>query len=293
MAGILRASVFALVTGLGLSSAAAVTLPAPVAAVIVGLEKAGYTDVRVTERIFGGFAIQGRKGGDFALIAIDAQGQLLDHAELFRDADNDGVFETDETLGTRGQVALRDLVIASLAATKGSAERDLNYGTVDVAGFKQNANSLFAPGGLRVVANETLGSGGMSQHEQSVSLDADGTGYQRRGVRTVQQDSMAGFGLLSLSATAVLPGGVSGAFAPLSVDTPQGVTSGVNEAEIRSSVAANAPNAAALQASITSAAPNAAALTATIMAAAPTAEQVRAGISAPTAPVAPASPGAP
>lgn len=288
-----RATILGLITGLGLSAAGAVTLPAPVAAVIAGLEKAGFTDVRVTERIFGGFAIQGRKGAEFALIAMDAQGRLLDHAELFRDADNDGVFETDETLGTRGQTALRDLVIAALAAPAGTAEIDLRYGDTDVAGFKQGQDSLFAPGGLQIQANETLGSGGMSAREESVSLDADQTGYQRRGARTVQQESMAGFGLLSLSATAALPGGIGGAFAPLTIDTPQGVGSGVNEAEIRSSVAANAPDAAALQASITAAAPNATALTASIVANAPTAEQVRAGISAPTAPVAPASPAAP
>ena len=91
MFGRLCATVFGAVAGLGLVAAGAVTLPERVAAVAAGLERSGYTDVRVTERIFGGFAIQGKKGTDFAIIALDADGKMLNHAELFRDVDGDGV----------------------------------------------------------------------------------------------------------------------------------------------------------------------------------------------------------
>jgi hypothetical protein len=189
-----HAAVFGVVAGLGLAAAGAVTLPSAIAAVAAGLEAAGYTDVRVTERIFGGFAIQGTKGADFAMIALDAEGKMLDHAELFRDADGDGVFETDETLGLAGRTVLRELIVAALEAKPGSAERELSYGAVDGAGFAQNMETLFATGGLRLDAGQTLGSGGVASTERFLSLDADVDGTQRRGEKREQLQTMAGFG---------------------------------------------------------------------------------------------------
>lgn len=283
----IQAAVFGLTAGLGIATAGAVTLPAPIAAIASGLEKAGYTDVRVTERVFGGFAIQATKGADFAMIALDAEGKMLDHAELFRDVDGDGVFETDETLGIPGRTILRDLISAALEAPPGSTDRKLSSGAVDSAGFAQHMETLFATGGLRLDAGQTLGSGGIASTEKLLSLDADGDGIQRRGESRVQQQTMAGFGVLQLSATGSNKGGITGTFAPLTVDVPDGVSSGVNAEDIRSDVAANAPDAAALQSSITAAAPSAAALTQQILSTAPTAESVRATITAPTAPTPP------
>jgi hypothetical protein len=284
MFGRIHAAAFGLVAGLGIAQAGAITLPAPVAAVAAGLERSGYTDVRVTERIFGGFAIQGTKGTDFAIIALDAQGKMLDHAELFRDADGDGVFETDETLGNPGREALRTLIRTSLAEPATATDRDLKFGETDSAGFSQNMDSLFAPGGLRIEAGQQLGSGGVALAEKMVSLDSDGTGIQRRGERRVQQESMAGFGVLSFSAQTASSGGVTGSFAPLTIDAPTGVTAGANAEEIRNGVAANTPDRTALQNTITAGAPSAADLTQQILSTAPTAESIRAGITAPTAP---------
>jgi hypothetical protein len=287
MFGRIHAAVFGLVAGLGIAAAGAVTLPAPVAAVAAGLEKAGFTDVRVTERIFGGFAIQATKGEEFAMIALDADGKMLDHAELFRDADGDGVFETNETMGVPGRNALRDLIFAALDAPPASADRQLNFGAVDGAGFEQNSETLFATGGLRVNASQTLGSGGIASSEKMLSLDYDGEGLQRRGERRVQQQTMAGLGSLTLSASATETGGITGGFAPLTVDVSTGVTNAVDAEGIRSNVAANTPDAAALRSAITAAAPSAAALTEQILSTAPTAESIRAGITAPTSPSAP------
>lgn len=282
MFGRIHAAVFGLVAGLGIAQAGAVTLPAPVAAVAAGLEQSGYTNVRVTERIFGGFAIQGTKGTDFAIIVLDAKGNMLDHAELFRDADGDGVFETDETLGNPGRDALRNVIRASLAAPAPSNERELQYGEIDSAGFAQNAESLFAPGGLRVEGGQQLGSGGIASTEKMVSLDSDGAGVQRRGERRVQQESMSGIGVLSFSAQTADIGGATGSFAPLTTEIQTSVAA--TAAEIRSGVAADAPDRTALQNTITAGAPSAAALTEQILSATPTAESIRAGISAPTAP---------
>lgn len=287
MFGRSHAVVFGLMAGLGLSVAGAATLPAPIAAVAAGLEKAGYTDVRVTERVFGGFAIQGMKGTDFAMIALNAEGKMLDQAEIFRDVDVDGVFETDETLGIPGRDILRDLIVAALEAPPASAERELKYGAVNASGFTQNMQTLFAPGGLRLDAGETLGSGGVASREKILMLDTDGDGLQRRGEKRVQEQTMAGLGFLTLSATATTKGGITGSFAPLTVDVPDGITSGVDAEEIRNTVAANTPDAAALESSIIAASPSAAALTAQIMSTAPTAESIRATITAPTAPTAP------
>lgn len=287
MFGRIHAAVFGLVAGLGIAAAGAVTLPAPVAAVAAGLEKAGFTDVRVTERIFGGFAIQATKGEEFAMIVLDAEGQMLDHAELFRDADGDGVFETNETLGLPGRTALQGLIVAALDAPSASADRQLNYGAVDGAGFEQNSETLFATGGLRVNAGQTLGSGGIASSEKMLSLDYDGEGLQRRGERRVQQQSMAGLGSLTLSASATETGGIMGGFAPLTVDVPNGVTNAVDAEGIRNTVAANTPDAAALQSAIMAAAPSASALTQQILSTAPTAESIRASITAPTSPSAP------
>lgn len=284
MFGRIHAAIFGVVAGLGLAAAWAVTLPAPVAAIATGLEKAGYTSVLVTERIFGGFAIQGRKGTDFAMIVLDADGQMLDHAELFRDADGDGVFETNETLGQSGRSTLRKLIVAALDAKPGSAERDLLWGTADKPGFAQESTTLFATGGLRLDASQTLGSGGIAIEEKSLSLNSDEDGFQRRGEQRVQQKSMVGLGELSLSATATTPGGALGTFAPLTVNVPAGVSSGVNAQQIRSDVAATAPNAAALTSTITAAAPSAQALTQQILSTAPTADSIRAGITAPAPP---------
>ncbi len=284
MVGRIHATICGLVMGLGVCSAGAVTLPTPVSAVANGLQTAGYSDVRVTERIFGGFAIQGRKGTDFAMIVLDAEGQMLDHAELFRDADGDGVFETNETLGQPGRATLRKLIVASLDAKPGSAERDVLGGTADQPGFAQQSTTLFAPGGLRFGASQTLGSGGVALEEQSLSLNSDADGFQRRGERRVQQQSMVGLGMLSLSATATTPGGALGTFAPLTVNVPTGISSGVDAQQIRSDVAASAPNAAALTSTITAAAPSAAALTQQILSNVPTADSIRAGITAPTPP---------
>lgn len=293
MFGRIHAAVLGLVAGLGLAAAGAVTLPAPIAAIAAGLEKAGYTDVRVTERVFGGFAIQGMKGTDFAMIALDAEGKMLDHAEIFRDADGDGVFETDETLGIPGRTALRDLIFAALDAPNVSSERELKYGAVDGAGFSQNMETLFAPGGLRLDAGQTLGSGGIASTEKLLSLDGDTEGKQRRGELREQTQTMTGFGILSLSATATNRGGITGSFAPLTVDLPDSISSGVDAEAIRSTVAANTPDAAALQSTITAAAPSAAALTQQIMSSAPTADSIRSGITAPTSPTSPTAPTAP
>lgn len=214
MVGRIHAAISGLAMWLGLACAGtgamAATLPAPVAAVANGLENAGYTDVRVTERIFGGFAIQGRKGGDFAMIVLDAEGQMLDHAELFRDADGDGVFETDETLGQPGRSTLRKLIATSLDAKPGSAERDLLAGNTDQPGFSQDMTTLFAPGGLRVQANQTLGSGGIAVVDQSLSLNSDSDGYQRRGEQRTQLQTMSGLGVLSLAADVTTPAGSTG-----------------------------------------------------------------------------------
>jgi hypothetical protein len=287
MIGRIHAAVFGLVAGLGLTAAAAVTLPAPVAAVAAGLEHAGYTDVRVTERVFGGFAIEGTKGADFAMIVVDAQGMMLDHAELFRDADGDGVFETNETLGLPGRSTLRDLIFEALAAPAEPTERDVNVGTLDTPGFGQNMESLFATGGLRLDAGQRLGSGSISFVDESLSLDQDGEGLQRRGDSQSQLKTTTGLGMLTLSATATNRGGASGTFAPLTINLPGTVTSGVNAEDIRSSVTSNGPDGEALGNSITAMAPSAAALTEQIMSNAPTAESIRATITAPTAPSVP------
>jgi hypothetical protein len=287
MIGRIHTAVFGLVAGLGLTAAAAGTVPAAVAAVAAGLENAAYTDVLVTERIFGGFAIEGTKGADFAMIIVDAQGMMLDHAELFRDADGDGVFETNETLGLPGRNTLRDLIFEALAAPADPTEREVNFGTLDTAGFGQNMESLFATGGLRLNAGQRLGSGNIALLDESLSLDGDSEGLQRRGDSQTQLQTMTGLGILTLSATATNRGSASGTFAPLMINLPGTVTSGVNAEDIRSSVTSNIPDAKALGNSITAVAPSAAALTEQIMFNAPTAESIRATTTAPMTPKVP------
>lgn len=284
MIGRVQSVVFCFVVGFGLTAASAFAMPAPVAAVAAGLEHAGYTDVRVTERVFGGFAIEGTKGADFAMIVVDAQGMMLDHAELFRDADGDGVFETNETLGLPGRSTLRDLIFEALSASAEPTKRDVNAGTLDTPGFAQNAESLFATGGLRLSAGQRLGSGSLALLDERLSLDDDGEGLQRRGDSQSQLKTTAGLGMLMLSATATTNGGASGTFAPLTINLPETVTSGVTAEDIRASITSNGPDAESLGNSITAMAPVAAALTEQIMSKAPTAESIRATITAPTAP---------
>jgi hypothetical protein len=278
---------FGFVAGLGLTAAAAGTVPVPVAAVAVGLENAAYTDVLVTERIFGGFAIEGTKGADFAIIIVDAQGKMLDHAELFRDADGDGVFEANETLGLPGRNTLRDLIFEALATPADQTEREVNFGTLDTAGFGQNIKSLFAIGGLRLNAGQRLGSGSIALLDESLSLDVDREGLQRRGDSQTQLQTMTGFGILKLSAAATNGGGAGGAFAPLMISLPGAVTSGVNAEDIRSSVTSNILDAKALENSIMALAPSAVALTEQIMINAPTVESIRAIITSSMTPTAP------
>lgn len=284
MIGRIHAAVFGLVAGLGITAVAAMSLPPQVAAVATGLESAGYTDVRVTERIFGGFAIEGIKGTDFAMIVVDAEGNMLDHAELFRDEDGDGVFETGETLGNPGRATLRALIVEALSAPAESTERNVQFGNLDTVGFAQNAETLFATGGMRINAGQRLGSGKIAVLDETLSLEADADGLQRRGESQLQTKSMVGLGLLSLSATGTNTGGASGGFAPLTITLPETVTSGVNAEDIRSSVTSTSPDAEALQASITAGAPSAEALTAQIMSTVPTAESIRATVAAPNTP---------
>jgi len=284
MIGRIHAVMFGLFAGLGITTAAATLLPAQVAAVAAGLETAGYTDVRVTERVFGGFAIEGLKGSDFAVIVVDAEGNMLDHAELFRDEDDDGVFETNETLGKAGRAALRSLIVEALVALPESTERDVRFGNLDTVGFAQNVENLFATGGMRVGAGQRLGSGSIALLDETLSLATDAEGLQRRGETQVQLKSMVGFGLLSLSATGTNPGGASGGFAPLTIILPEMVTSGVNAEDIRSSVTSTTPDAEALKAALTAGAPSAEALTAQIMSTAPTTESIRASFTAPSTP---------
>jgi hypothetical protein len=287
MIGRISAAVFGFWVGFGLTAAAAVTMPALVAAVAGGLENAGYTDVRVTERVFGGFAIEGTKDADFAIIVVDYQGIILDHAELFRDADGDGVFEVSETLGLPGSSTLRDLIFEALAASAEPTQRNVNVGTLDVPGFGQNRGSLFATGGLRLDAGERLGSGSFALLDQGLSLGEDGDGLQRRGVSQKQLLTMTGLGMLTLSATATGPGGQSGSFAPLSVNLPGAFTSGANVEDIRSKVAGSSPDSQVLRAAITAVAPSAADLIEQIKSNVPTAEVIHATITTPTVPVGP------
>ena len=141
--------------------------------------------------------------------------------------------------------------------------------------------------------------------EQTLSLNSDGEGRQRRGTKSVQQQTVVGLGILSLSATTTGVGGPQGAFAPLAVDAPLGfgntgpdwtsftVASGDSSVSVvngegtfvngksRDQIAQD------VLSSVNSSVPDAASLTQQIVANAPTAESIRAGITAPTAPTAP------
>lgn len=284
MVGRILAAVCGLFAGVGYTAAAAVTLPASIAAVAAGLESAGYTDVRVTERIFGGFAIEGVKGTDYAMIVADPKGNMLDHAELFRDSDGDGVFEASETLGIPGSTTLRRLIAEALDAPPPSTQRAAKLANSDTAGFGQSMESLFASGGMRLDAAQRLGNGSVVMSEMTQSLHADAEGFQRRGESRTQLNSTTGLGLKTISAIATLPGGISGGFAPLTIDLPDSFTNGVNAEEIRTNVISSAPDANALQASISASTPSAVALTAQILSTTPTANSIRATITGPPMP---------
>lgn len=263
------------------ASPGAAPVPAAVAEIAATLEAQGYTQVRVTERIFGGYVVEGRKGADFAMIALLDDGRTLDHTELFRDADADGVFEQAETTGPAAQAALRSLVTATLAKPAGTTTttRTALSGQTDIAGFNQQVTTLFAPRGMKVEATERLGSGGMMVQDTTQRRDLDADGVQRRGSVTTQTRSMAEFGSLNLSAVTALPGGPQGSFAPLTISAGDAAANAALASGIRSTVTASTPDATALRASILSTAPSA--------------DAIRAGITPPTAPTPPTPPAAP
>lgn len=259
--------------GTAWASAGPANVPAPVAEIAATLEAQGYTQVRVTERIFGGYVVEGRKGADFALIILQEDGRTLDHTELFRDADNNGIFAQDETTGPAAQAGLRSLVTATLAKPATAAGRKADGETNENIGFAQQGTTLFAPRGLRLDASERLGSGGLAILDSTERRDIDAEGVQRRATFTTQTRTLSTFGSLSLSASTALPGGPAGSFAPISIPGVDSETRTEMANSIRSTVTATAPDATALKAAILSTAPSA--------------DAIRAGITPPTPPVAP------
>lgn len=268
------AGVIALSSGL----AQAAELPPTVEAVAAALEDAGYDEVAVTLRVFGGYVVQASKDEDFVIVALAAGGKTLDHTQVFRDSDGDGVAGTDETLGPDVTAPLQSLIAAALSDPQGGGgdTRDVRSGAVEVSGFTQRSESLFSGTSLRASGHEVLGSGQVASTLERKVTHKDAVGEQRRAVQTEQLQSMSGFRIDDRIATVTESGGAPGAFLPLTL------SSGFVDAEaIRADALSQAPDAGSLRATILGATPDAEALRSRILDGAPTADAIRATIVAP------------
>lgn len=261
--------------------AAADATPWQVEAVALHLEAGGYTEVRVTKRVFGGFAVQALDGDRFVMILLSPDGLRVSHAELFEDADADGVFESDEALGLDGTATLRALVAEAVKAGPADAApdatpRDIAGGDVQDPAHAQKQESLFAPAAVKAYGKENVGAFGIGAEASETLWDTDAEGSQRRGRTTTDTKFMSGFATTERSAWAINKGGPQGDFAPLALSIDQ-----ADGAGIRDAVTSAAPNAETLGASLTLGAPNADDLRAAILATTPTADSIRALIPVP------------
>lgn len=254
-------------------------VPTTVDAVAASLEDAGYTEVAVTLRVFGGYVLQARKGDAFVMVALGADGVTLDHAEVFRDSDGDGVFGSDEALGPDETQPLRLMVTTALSAPDPDPDGpdggtgDVRGGVVEIAGFAQRPESLFAGASLRASAREVLGSGHVVSTVEREETIEDTRGGQRRAVQTLQSQSMSGFEIRDQIATVMQPGGAPGEFQPLTF------AGGFADADaIRADALSQTPDAESLRNSITGAAPDAEALRTRILGSIPSADAIRGAI---------------
>jgi hypothetical protein len=266
----------ALVAGLATPVAAqADGIPQPVAAVAAMLEAKGYSDVAVGQRVFGGYVVQGRTGDTFLLLTILRDGSTLGTAELFRDANADGVFANDEALHPTEVAAIAVQVRQTMAAPATGEETP----PVELAleetrlmpGFAQRSDPLFAGASLRTDASERLWSGTVTTRRTLTERNEDTEGSALRSFRLSESTVLAGLGERQATASVTERGGVRGTFAPLSLNLP-------DAGAIRDATVANAPDAEAMRQSLTAAAPDAEALQAAIVSQVPTADAIRATV---------------
>lgn len=247
-------------------------VPASVASVADALRGLGYTDVAVSLRVFGGYVLQGRKGDDFVMVALGPDGRKLDQAQLYRDSDGNGVFGQDERLGPTQTAPLEAAVTAVLFGNGTPTGAD-GKESLDIPGFSQQAERLFADQSLRTSATERLGSGVPVAEETMVSKDQDKTGLQERGVQTTQTTTVDGLKVGNAVSWIIQDGGPGTDFAPLTI------SGNMPDADaLRAQAVAQAPDAEALRSAISGAAPQADALRSSILAGVPSAEQIRAAI---------------
>ena len=258
---ILKAGLVALI-GWMPSTAPAADLPAPVAAAAATLSNMGYSEVGVSLRVFGGYALHGQKEGVFVTIALSSDAKTLVSAMLFRDLDGNGVFGQDESLGpseTRPLTILIKTALsdpASVAAPTGTAAPEENVARdVDIPGFTQIFQTLPIGPILQITASERLGVGTPVLEETRTEISATSDGGQDNGQHVTQVTSVAGLHLRDRN-TAVSGSGVT-------------------------SVTLSQVDVAAIRASVTSAAPDGNVLRESILASVPTSDSIRAGIAAP------------
>lgn len=281
----MKAMIGAALIGL-LPSLAGAGVPASVASVADALRGLGFADVSISLRVLGGYVLQGRKGDDFVTVALGPDGRQLDRAQLYRDSDGNGVFAQDERLGPTLTQPVQAAVTAALSGSGTPTAAD-GEESLDIPGFSQQAERLFADQSLRASAHERLGSGLAVTEETLLSSDLDQTGMQHRGGQTRQVTTADGLSQRNQTAWIIQPGGPATDFAPLSfgADMPDAdalradaVAQSPDPVALRRSITGAAPDHDSLSTAITSTAPRADDLRSAILATVPTADAVRAGI---------------
>lgn len=254
-------------------------IPAPVASVALMLKKAGYTDVAVGQRVFGGYVVQARDGDIFALFTIRPDGATLDTAELFRDRDDDGIFADDEALHLNDAQPLATAVRQALAAPA-SADGPATLtaeDTLSMPGFAQSHDPLFAGASLMVTATERVGSGAVTTQSEQTGAKRSVRGSAFESFNVIETTSFSGLNDRQAAASVIERGGVVGSFAPLSFGT-----NGADADALRAAAIAAAPEADSLRESLTFGAPDAVAVETAIRAGIPSADAIRATILPPT-----------
>ncbi len=237
-------------------------LPPSVAAAAATLRNLGYDDVAVSFRVFGGYVLQGKMGGDFAMVALSADGRTLERIELFHDLDANGVFGQDETLGSNETAPVEAMIWAALndpssieVPVESDTRPEVGPNDLYIPGFAQKSQVSVARNSLQANAYETLGFGTPAVFESRTETSIETLGQQDYGVKVDQVTSLPG----------------------LRVEDKVTVTSQPR----RSTASFTEPDVDAIQDSIVNATPDAVALKDSIMSKVPTSEDILLAIVAP------------
>jgi len=263
------------VAGLSAAQPCSAAVPAQISSVAAALKALGYEEVAFTTRIFGGYVLQGRKGDDFVIVALGEAAKEIALVEIYRDADDNGVFGADEQVSPAEAEALQAQV-ETLSATEAASEDEETVETpsqITIAGFTQQSEALFAGASLQSSAHEELGSDSLVTSETSTLTDVDITGEQSHKRETTQTTSFPALTIKDSFTSVIQPGGTTMSFAPL------GFPGGLPDAEaLRAGIISQTPDAETLGAVILGASGDADSLRAAILAGIPDAETIQSAI---------------